>query len=244
MKFKALLLAAIIGALPFLSCTFFAAVGGSGVVVTENRAIGSFDSVVLKGIGDLEVVPGEVTAVVVEGEDNILPYVQTTVEGGTLVVEIRAEGGPVIVVPTRPLRYRVTAGAVDRVETLGSGNVELRSVSAPNLTVKTTGSGTIRLTSLQVGSLSATISGSGSVEGEGSASNVAVASSGSGNAHLEGVKAENAEITLSGSGDAYLRVSNRLDAKSYGSGRVLYYGNPSVSALVLGSGSVGCLGAY
>lgn len=244
MKHKVLLLAAIVGSLPFLSCSFFAAVAGSGVVVTENRSVAAFDTVVLKGIGDLEVAPGDLPSVVVEGEDNILPFVQTTVENGNLVVEIRAEGGPVIVAPTRPLRYRVTAGIIDRVETLGSGNVVLRSVTAPVLTVKTTGSGSVRLASLDVGSLSATISGSGSIEGVGTASNVAVASSGSGQAKFEGVRAENAEVTLSGSGDAYLRVSNRLSAKSYGSGRLFYYGNPAVSALVLGSGGVDCLGAF
>jgi hypothetical protein len=243
MKHRVLLFLLILTILPFLSCTLLGVVSGSGVVVTESRSIQSADSIVLKGMGDLQVSQGNETTLVVEGEDNILPFVKTRVENGTLTIEVSGDGGPVAIIPTRQLRYTLTLQSVRAVETLGSGDVEVRGTSARSLNLKSSGSGSIRLPSIDADEVAAVMTGSGNIEAGGVASALRVASYGSGRALMSGLTAREADVVLSGSGDAYLRVSDRLSAKSYGTGRVLYYGNPYVESSVFGSGTVNCLGS-
>ncbi|HUX22135.1 MAG TPA: head GIN domain-containing protein, partial [Spirochaetia bacterium] len=218
MKHRAFLLLMILATLPFLSCTLIEVVSGSGEVITESRSIQSADSIVLKGMGDLRVSQGNETALVVVGEDNILPFVKTRVENGTLIIEVSGDNGPVVIMPTRQLRYTLTLQSVRSVETLGSGNVEVSGNSTRSVTLKSSGSGSIHLQAIDADEVVAVMTGSGNIEAGGVSSSVRVASYGSGRALLSGLSAREADVVLSGSGDAYLRVSDRLSAKSYGSG--------------------------
>ena len=58
-----------------------AATTGSGALATETRNVTGFSSIALRGSIDLVVRQGEREAVQVKADDNILPLVQTLVEG-------------------------------------------------------------------------------------------------------------------------------------------------------------------
>jgi hypothetical protein len=80
-----------IGALVMLSCRlpFFAAelpnvIEGSGAVISEQREVQNFDRIQLTGAGDVFITQEGVELVIVEADDNLLPYIETEVRAGTL----------------------------------------------------------------------------------------------------------------------------------------------------------------
>ena len=63
---------------------------GNGKVQTEERRIGQFDRLIVKGSMDVNIqqsTSGQ--ALTIEAESNILPLVETVVEGGTLVIKMK-----------------------------------------------------------------------------------------------------------------------------------------------------------
>ena len=63
-------------------------VSGSGTIATETRAVGAFQSIDLQGTGNIYVTQGNESSLRVEAEDNLLPYLKTSVTNGVLKVEM------------------------------------------------------------------------------------------------------------------------------------------------------------
>src|SRR5256885_7211495 len=61
-------------------------IAGSGNVKTEKRDVGAFASVDVSGAYQVEIVCQKQPGLEVEGDDNILPLVQTYVKNGTLYI--------------------------------------------------------------------------------------------------------------------------------------------------------------
>ena len=59
-------------------------VSGSGRVATDKRDVKGFSSVDVSGIFQVEIVSGKDFSVEVQADDNILPLIQTNVDGDTL----------------------------------------------------------------------------------------------------------------------------------------------------------------
>src|SRR5215207_1069181 len=62
-------------------------VQGSGVMKTEPRELEKFDQLAIMGGMDATVTIGEQQSVAIEGDDNVLPVIETRVENGKLIVE-------------------------------------------------------------------------------------------------------------------------------------------------------------
>ena len=63
---------------------------GGGEVVTEERALPSFNRIVIEGFADVTLVQGDTESVQIEAPQKQLPGVRTQVSGGTLTI---AHGG-------------------------------------------------------------------------------------------------------------------------------------------------------
>src|SRR5258706_14328801 len=61
-------------------------IAGSDNVIEQPRALTGFDGLVINGPVDVELKAGAVEKVVVRADDNIVPLVETRVEGGKLLV--------------------------------------------------------------------------------------------------------------------------------------------------------------
>ena len=190
-------------------------VRGSGVVATETRGVSGFSEITLSGSGDVHVVQSGHESLTVEAEDNLLPLLETYVDGGTLV--LRTKPGASIR-PTRPIRYRVTVARLDAVAVSGSGNVRAEGVDSDRFT--------------------ASISGSGSMALAGQAKDVALSISGSGSYDAENLAARTARVSISGSGSGVVNTSDELEVAISGSGSVEVIGKPSVDQHISGSGRV------
>jgi hypothetical protein len=190
-------------------------VRGSGNVTSERRDVGGFNEVELRGIGDLTVRQTGSESLTVEAEDNIIPVLKTEVENNRLTIGVEDNTA---IQTTKPINYELTVKDLNALILSGSGNIDAADISTDELGV--------------------VLSGSGGVKAAGKADSQDVDISGSGSYRAENLESEKARVELDGSGTATVNVSDRLDARIRGSGSVEYYGDPTVSQDVSGSGRV------
>ncbi|MEM8714143.1 MAG: head GIN domain-containing protein [Planctomycetota bacterium] len=250
--------AAAVGlAATFTSCGIYPTVRGSGLVMTEDRPLDqSFGAIDVSGAADVVLTQGGASYLEIDCDDNLLPHILATVEGGTL--RIRFEEGsyrpsvrPVYRIGTAQLSgirlrgsTRLVAANVDAHELelriSGSGSATIDDVAAHGLDVVVSGSGGLDVGRLEADSASFTISGSGHVEaGEGSLRTLVSRTSGSGDVELSDVRVESATVRVSGSGTVRLWATESLSARVSGSGDVGFRGEPEkVSTSCSGSGDV------
>ncbi|HVN55477.1 MAG TPA: head GIN domain-containing protein [Anaerolineaceae bacterium] len=211
---------------------------GSGKVVQESPAVSGISSVQLEGIGDVVITQGETESLTVEAEDNILPMLDTHMDGSKLVIGIKRAYMAVSINPTRPIRYNLTVKNLNAIDLSGSGNFSSGSLKSGSLEVKISGSGNVDLSKVSADQVTAEISGSGSITLAGEAKNQQISIPGSGQFKGRDLKGSTATVRISGSGSATVNAAETVDAQISGSGNVAYLGSPKVSSNVSGSGSV------
>lgn len=236
---------------------------GNGVPAVELRDPGDFDGVLSTSMVDVDISYGEVAAVELSCDQNLLPYILTEVQDGVLVIRTetpaRWAGG---LIPRTDCRASVVSPSLRSVENTGSGalsvqedaSLELETVRASGsgdveilgpivvdrLSADALGSGGLRFAAVDGAELALSSSGSGDVEvDEGSAELLSLVSSGSGGIFARGVPAETVRAVLSGSGDGEVTVGLSLEATLSGSGDLHVWGSPDQWDVVsAGSGEV------
>jgi hypothetical protein len=207
-------------------------VRGSGTRVTETRAMEGFDRVVISGDFEVRIAAGTPAGLRLEGDDNLLPLVETRVVGGTLRVRSQR--------PLRSVRrifIEIGAPRLAGVGISGSSDVRVTEVHSPAFDTDISGSGSLQAEG-SFGRLSTSVSGSGSVTGKGTAETIDVDVTGSGDVNLLAIRARSVDVNGSGSGDVAVHVAERLDVSMSGSGDVRYAGSPTVRASMTGSARI------
>ena len=187
---------------------------GSGNVARETRSVSGFSEVALSGIGNLTIRQTGSESLTIEAEDNVIPYIDTTVENNRLTITTR-NGIPT---PTRPVNYELTVKDLSALQLLGAGTIDASGISTD--------------------SLNATTSGAGDMKVAGKANSQDITVLGAGSYQAGDLESKQVKINLSGAGNALVNVSDRLNAKISGAGSVEYIGNPTVSQNITGAGSI------
>ncbi|MBN1428363.1 MAG: DUF2807 domain-containing protein [Anaerolineae bacterium] len=133
---------------------------GSGHMASSTRPVSGFDRVELAITGDLIITQGEQESLEIEAEDNLLDYIDTTVHGDTLVIELKKDALFRQVQPTRPIRYYLTMKDIHGVVVSGSGNAKAERIETGDLRIDVSGSGDITIDTLNASALIITVSGS------------------------------------------------------------------------------------
>lgn len=209
---------------------------GSGHVITETRPVGGFDRVAVSGMGTLVIAQGSEDSLTVEAEDNVLPEIETLVDGGKLEIRLR-RWWPRGIRPTKPIRYHLTARSISAISTSGSVGVEGTELRGDELSVATSGSSQVDL-AVAVKSLQTTISGSGTFRLRGVTESQSAEISGSGEYLARDLQSRRCTLRVSGSAAAQVAATEVLDVAISGSGDVAYWGNPVVTRAISGSGDV------
>jgi hypothetical protein len=226
---------AALTALPGSARAADAMVTASGPVTTESRSAAEFRGIAVSGGIDLKVRQGGQPAVEVRAESNLLPYLETVVENGTL--QVRWKKGSRLRVKDTP-SVSVTAVELNNLATSGSSGVAIAPLKTPKLAIQLSGAGDITLDTIQTEDLAVSIAGSGDVKASGQATRLALKISGSGDVRTEGLKSEDVTVSIAGSGDASVQASRSLTVSIAGSGDVQYSGDAQVKSSIVGSGSV------
>ena len=187
---------------------------GSGNVTTETRSVSGFSEVALSGAGNLTIRQTGSESLTIEAEDNVIPYIDTTVENNRLTITTRNN----IPTPTQPINYELTVKDLSALQLLGAGTIDASGLS--------------------INSLNATASGAGYMKVAGQVNSQDVTVLGAGNYQAPDLQSKQAKINISGAGNAVVNVSEKLDASISGAGSVEYIGNPTVNRNVTGVGSI------
>jgi hypothetical protein len=193
---------------------------GSGTMTSETRPLADVTGVKLASIGAVDVVVGTDQSVVIEGEDNLIPFITTEVSDGVLIIGTRDDTS---LEPTRPLRFTVTVGRVEFAEISGAGTLSIDDPENDRIDLSVPGAGTISVSG-EVDQLTASISGTGTVE-------------------AARLAADDVTVEVSGAGNATVWAINSLDVTLSGVGNVSYWGEPQVDQTITGIGDLTSLGA-
>lgn len=211
-------------------------VRGSGQVVEETRPISGVEKVTLGGIGTAIVEIGDEQSLRIEAEDNLLPLIETDIEGDTLIIGIQEGINPQ---PTEPINYYLTVPSLEAVTVSGLGDVQLPELQSDEFEVVISGSGNIDAAALSADSLRVVISGLGDLNIDGGrVERQDVLISGGGSYRAQAMESNAAEVSITGLGSATLWAADRLDVRISGGGDVRYKGSPSIEENITGLGNI------
>jgi len=207
---------------------------GNGNVINENRSSAAFSRIISSGDFLVTVVPDSVTSIKVEAESNIVPYVNTGVNGNTVIIDFDAG---VNIHEHSPIKVTLHTLHSEYLELQGSGNITSGNFTEDDVQLYLSGSGNI-MSSFIANTISAGISGSGGITLEGKARQATMYISGSGNISSLHLIQDICNASIAGSGNVYINVIRKINATISGSGSIFYLGNPSVESNISGSGKV------
>ena len=217
-------------------------VHGSGNVVAEDRDVSDFDHVALTGFGQVIITQGDEQALSIETDDNILPYIETQVENGTLTLGYTSEARNLNVRPSDGIKFHLSVQEVAVLEILGAGDIHAPSLEVERLEVHLKGAGNIRVGVLAAKELVVRLKGAGDVEMAGQIVEQDVEISGSGAYRGARLESQAATVKISGAGNITVWAAGTLDAQIPGIGNVEYYGSPSITQKISGLGKLISLG--
>jgi Putative auto-transporter adhesin, head GIN domain len=212
-------------------------VRGNGNIKTEEHSVSSFKNVDVSGAIKVYVSQGDLKPVKIEGDENLLQYIEVTQEGDQIIVRDKPGYN---LEPSGDIKIYVTSPVYNNIEVSGASDIigQTKINNPENLELHASGAGDINM-DVDAPKLKAEITGSGSMDLKGQARDVDLELSGAAHAHCYELLAENTSVDISGAGSAEVYASVKLDATVSGAGSVSYKGNASnVSQHVSGVGSV------
>ncbi len=212
-----------------------APIRGSGDVAEEKREVRGFDRVQLDGMGEVIVTQGDEDSIIIEADDNLLEFIQTTVRGDELVINIKARRP---LVPTKPMRFYVTMEDIEGLALDGTGSIRAEGIETEIIEFDVNGAGDITIDDLEAEMVDVEIDGIGNLELNGSATHQSISIDGAGNYDGKGLESDNASISIDGIGNATLDVADTLNVDINGSGKVTYSGDPNIDQSINGLGRV------
>lgn len=176
---------------------------GSGVEKTETRAMQQVARCIeLHGAMEVAVAIGENPSLVVQGDDNLLAHLKTSVNGPCLSI-----GTDIEVRPTLPLQVAVQLAGLDEVTADGANKVEVKGLQGPAFRVHLSGASAVELAG-EVTRLTVEVSGMASVK-------------------AQALKTHEAKVNLSGAGSVAVFADQVLDAHVSGAGKIDVWGKPA-----------------
>jgi hypothetical protein len=196
---------------------------GDGDLEVEERELAGFDAVVNATALDVEVTLGEVEAVRVVCDANLIERVETFVDDGVLRI---GRDGLFALHPRAGCRVEVEARHLRALRNTGSGEAHTIGAATELTDIRQTGSGSITVDELTVAHADVRSTGSGSVHLAGTIGDVAFVNTGSGEIRARDLLAETAQVRSTGSGGVELHASELVDAELTGSGDIHVWGSP------------------
>ncbi len=188
----------------------------SGPPTTEQRQVGDFHGIDLRGAADLDVTVGPATSVTVTADATTLARLQTEVHDGKLVID-HQRGWSWI--SGSNVKVQLVTPQLDELTISGAGDVSITGVKGAKLELKLNGAGNLKASG-ETQDLQANLSGAGSVD-------------------LSQLNAHDAQVSVNGAGELKVRATGALDATVNGVGSISYAGNPQpVKTQINGVGSI------
>ena len=210
---------------------------GDGNVKKETRTVSSFTSLSSHGAIDVQIAYGNSNSISIEADENLLPYIETTVEGGILNI------GPKNKINLKSRSRMIVYVSMTKINSLklsGSGNINGDGSFGNDgkTEIAISGSGNIKLSAGSFQDLGLSVSGSGNIYLKGAAANdITTSVSGSGNIDCSDISSNDVDAKISGSGNLKVNAQKSITAAITGSGNVFYKGDATnIVTKIVGSG--------
>ncbi len=210
-----------------------------GFAQTENRQIGEFSQVSVGGSFDVYLKQGSKAEVKIEAGSVKLEDIITEVSGDKLTIKLRDR---LWNINGRAGKIWLTYTNLKEINSSGSSDIQAEGkIKSEELRISLSGSGNIEA-EVELKRLDLSISGSADAKISGKTQEQEITISGSGELKAVDLESEKAEIKISGSGNATVYVKEEIEARTSGSGKIKFKGNPSKQITKSsGSGSVSSL---
>jgi hypothetical protein len=213
----------------FVSCGTI----GNGNLVASERVVSPFNKINGKDIVKVNYHTSSEYRVTVTTDSNLTEFVTTDVKDNVLNIEIKNG------------HYKFTKILVDiycptltDIEISDSGDFNgIDRIITSTLKLNVSDSGNIMVT-IECDNFLSQISGSGKIIVSGNSTDSNISISGSGNLDGNNFIVNNAIFNISGSGNAYISVTDYLQADISGSGTLNYNGEPKIDYYISGSGKI------
>jgi hypothetical protein len=227
----------ILALLLFCSCRYsgFHRVTGNGVNSSQQRSLSAFRKLSVNGPVDVFISQDAALSLRIEGDENLLSYVEVRNDGEQLKIGIR-DGYNLN--PKAGLKVYISGPDYENISLTGSGDLKSdNKISGNRFGLNITGSGDAVL-NLDAPNVKTEITGSGSARLNGETENFESRINGSGELYAYDLLSENTTVRIAGSGDAQVYASKTLDIHIAGAGDVGYKGPATVTQHVAGSGDI------
>ncbi len=211
------------------SCTeiFNNSISGSGNVVTEKRAVGTFSAIEaetgLNVIVRFEEPSGEVEVV---ADDNLQPYIHTELHGDLL--KIKSDRS---IRHARSKDVYVSAGSLKEIRVSSAANLTGENkLVTHDLQVDVSSAADLDL-DLEAGTVNVNVSSSGKANLSGKTDRLVAHASSAGHLNADNLEAGVCEVDASSAGEVNLNVTTELSASASSAGSIRYKGNPEIKKL-------------
>lgn len=208
---------------------------GNGIIEKETRELTPYNGVVTEGEFEVFYIPDTAFYMVVETDQNLIPYIEDRVSGNTLYVDHETRK---CLRSKDPIRIYVHAPEINLMSLVGSGKIIAESIYTDELSLQIEGSGVIDVTYIDVLDLQVLITGSGEADLRGTTDMAEYIITGSGTISAQNLIANRCFAEISGSGAIYCHAIEKLDVLISGSGNIYFRGNPEIDSNISGTGSV------
>ncbi|RNI23616.1 head GIN domain-containing protein [Rufibacter latericius] len=220
--YSLLLLLALIG---FVAQAQAQSVEGNGKYKTETRQVSSFKALRVSGGFEVVLTQGATPSLKLEAEENILPFIESTVENGMLTIKTKDN----TIRNAKRLKAYVTVRDLEALEL--AGGIKLTTTNTINgSTLKLDFAGGINVEmALQVKKLDADMAGGTKVSLSGRAETVQLDLAGASNLKALNLKTDYLTIDAAGASHAEVNVSKELNVEAAGIVSVDYKGSPKIN---------------
>ena len=206
---------------------------------------GQFRAVVNRTVADVDISRAEECALSIEAPTNYLKYIDVKVDGGVLYIGQKkdvhfSEPDRIEVSIGMPSLERVSAdgtgdmdisGAFEadifEARSAGTGDIDIASVQANDLTIASSGTGDISFTGNVSGQVTATSNGTGEIELKGTCETAEYSTSGTGDIDASEMRASGVKASSSGTGDISCYAAKSFSGSASGTGDITVYGKPA-----------------
>ncbi len=219
------------------SGTFFTSTGisGSGMLKQETRAVRDFSSISMSGVGVVHLRQAQNYKVVVELDDNLLPYYETVVRNG--VLELGFKPGTSIR-NLKELTIYIDMPNITGLSLSGTSTI-IFDTSFVIKNFKADISGASKITgTLYADAIAMSASGAAAVTLTGKAQSLKIDVSGTGSFDCLALSAQTVYIDASGAASIKVSASDYLKVNISGASSVQYKGNPKIDKDISGIGSL------
>jgi hypothetical protein len=207
---------------------------GSGKIISETRELGSFHSIEVGGAFEVILIKATKEKIVLEVDDNLMPFVTTKVFGGVLEIDNEKEfRNPTL------LKATVYYVSIDELDISGAAELISEEVlKSTEMEIKASGASEVLL-QLETERLDFNLSGASRLRLSGKATTVLAEASGASDYNALELEADSYDIDASGASHAKIWVNTKLNLKASGASSILYKGNPSIDIIdISGASSV------